>query len=262
MSVTGSPPTRHESGDSTSAKGYLFGDYTFRTPMRLNEFFTDFNTYEAGDWTVITSSSGTNALADYNGGALTVTADTGASDVQGLQLVKKSFAFTSGSQVWFAINLSITDALNPQFLAGLSNDFSALAPTDGVYFSKAAASRQLNLVIRASSTSTTLAVGTFANATAYTLGFYYDGKPTPTLAVFSTIGMTAPTAFSQPYFSGGNQEVISASSETGATNTLVNLPTPTTLLTAGMALKSGGATNGGIGIIDYFLASEEIVGRF
>ena len=262
MSTTGSPPVRFPSGSSTSPDSYVFGSYPFATPMRLNQYFNDFNTYAAGDWTV-TSAGGTSALADFNGGALVVTTQTSDADVQGNQLAKKSFAFTTGSQVWFSINFKLTTATTPAVMAGLSNTFAALTPTDGVYFSKAANSTTMNLVIRASSTSTTLAVGTMADATFYTFSYYYDGKPTPTLKVYSTIGYSgSPTAFSVPYFSGGNQEVISASSDPLATNSLANLPATTTLLTAGFAVKSSGGTLAGIATIDYFLASEEIIARF
>jgi hypothetical protein len=262
MSVTGSPPVRYTSGVSTSAVGYAFGNYTFPTPMRLNEYFNDFNTYAAGDWTVTAVGGGSSALADYNGGALVVTTGASTNDIQGNELVHKTFAFTTGSQVWFSIKVKLTNATNNAFMAGLSNTFAALAPTDGVYFSKAAASTTLNLVIRAASTSTTIAVGTMADATEYTFSYYFDGKPTPSLAIFSTIPYAgSPTAFSVPYFNGGNQEVASASSEAGATNTLVNLPTTTTLLTAGFALKAG-TTAVQVATIDYFLAAEEIIARF
>lgn len=263
MSTTGSPPVRFESGVSTSPVGYVFSAYPFRTPPRLNEFFTDFNTYNSGDWTVTASSSGTVALSDYNGGAITVTTATTNNDIEAIQLKNKSFAFTTGSQVWFSCNVTLTTATTPALMMGLGNSFTALTPTDGVYFSKAAGSTTMNLVIRAASTSTTLTVGTMADATAYTFSYYFNGAPTPTLRVYSTIGYSgSPTAFSVPYFSGGNQEVISASSDPAATNSLVNLPTPTTLLTAGFALKASGGTLAGIGLIDYFLAAEEIIGRF
>ena len=263
MSVTGSPPVRYPSGSSTSPVGYAFGNYSFRTPMRLNEFFTDFNTYNSGDWTVTAGSSGTVALTDFNGGAIVVTTATSAADVEAIQLKNKSFAFTTGSQVWFSCNFKLTTATTPALMFGLANSFTTLAPTDGVYFSKVAGSTTLNLIIQASSTSTTIAVGTMADATQYTFSYWYDGNPTARLAIFSTIPYAgAPTAFSVPYFSGGNQEVASASAETGATNSLVNLPTPSTLLTAGFALKSSGGTLAGIGTIDYFLASEEIIARF
>jgi hypothetical protein len=262
MSVTGSPPTRFTSGSSTSPQNYAFGNYTFRTPMRLNEYFTDFNTYAAGDWTVTSSSSGTSALADFNGGALVVTTATSAADIQGNQLAKKSFAFTTGSQVWFSMNVKLTTSTTPALMFGLANSFATLAPTDGVYFSKVAGSQTMNLIINASSTPTTLAIGTMADATFYTFSYYFDGKPTPTLYAFSTIGLSTPTAFAQPYYNGGSQVPISASSDPAATNSLVNLPVPTTLLTAGFAVKSSGGTLAGIATIDYFLASEEIIARF
>jgi hypothetical protein len=231
--------------------------------MRLNEYFNDFNTYAAGDWTVTSSSSGTSALTDFNGGALVVTTATSAADIQGNQLAKKSFAFTTGSQVWFSINFKLTTALTPAFMAGLANSFATLAPTDGVYFSKAASSTTMNLLITSGSTSTTIPVGTMADATFYTFSFYLTGAPTNTLRIYSTIPYAgSPTAFGQPYFNGGNQEVASASNDGINTNPLTNLPPTTTLLTAGFAVKSSGGTLAGIATIDYMLASEEIIARF
>jgi hypothetical protein len=264
MSVTGSPPARFPSGTSTSPIGYLFGNYPFRTPFRLNEFYTDFNTYNASDWTVTAGSSGTAALIDANGGALALTTALTNNDIQGIQLVKKSFAFTANSQVWFSINVSLTHATEPAFMAGLGSSFTALTPTDGVYFSKAAGSATLNCVIRAASTSTTLTVGTMVDATNYTFGYYYDGKPLPTLSVFSTIPYAGSnTALAPTYFTGGEAIVATASSVPGATNTLANLPPGTTLLTAGASVKAGAAaTYTGLAVIGFFLASEEIVARF
>lgn len=263
MSVTGSPPVRFPSGMSTSAKDYVFGNYPTRTPMRLNEYFNDFNTYGAGDWTVTAVGGGTSALAttSCNGGKLLLSTGGANNDIQGNELTTKGFAFTTGSQVWYSINVSLSEVTTAAFMAGLSNTFAALGPTDGVYFSKPTAAATLNAIIRASSTSTTIALGTMVADTAYTLSFYYDGKPTPTLYFYTTIGMSTPTAFSVPYFSGGNQVIASASSETGATNALTNIPVAATLLTAGFALK---ATTAAVktGTVDYMLASEEIVARF
>src|SRR6266576_815825 len=136
MSVTGSPPLRYPSGGSTSPDHYALGNYTFRTPMRLNEYFSDFNTYAAGDWTVTAVGGGSSALSDANGGKLVVTSGASLNDIQGNQLTKKTFAFTTGSQVWFSINVALTNATNGAFMAGLGNTFAALTPTDGVYFSK------------------------------------------------------------------------------------------------------------------------------
>ncbi len=261
MSVTGSPPVRYPSGFSSSAPGFAMGNYPHMTPPRINEYFNDFNTYAAGDWTVTAVGGGTSALSDANGGKLVVTSGASLNDIQGNQLTKKTFAFTTGSQVWFSINVSIADATNSAFMAGLGSSFTALTPTDGVYFSKAAASAVMTAVVRASSTSTTMTVGTMVDATAYTFSFYYDGLPTPSLYFFSTIGATAPTSQSVPYFTGGNTVNALASSVTGSTNSLANIPPTTTLLTAGFALKAG-TTAAQVGTIDYFLAGEEIVNRF
>ena len=260
MSTTGSPPVRFPAGTSNSAPNYVFGNYPKSTPPRLNEYFNDFNTYAAGDWTVTATGGGTTALTTGNGGNLLLSTAGANNDVQGNELTQPTFAFTTGSQVWFSINVAIGGSVTTSaFMAGLSNTFATLAPTDGVYFSKPTGAATLNAIIRASSTSTTIALGTMVAATAYTLSFYYDGRATPTLYFYTTIGMSAPTAYSAPYFSGGNQVIASASSDPAATNALTNLPTAA--LTAGLAIK---ATTAAVrtATVDYILAAEEIIGRF
>ena len=261
MSVTGSPPVRYPSGFSSSAPGFALGNYPHMTPPRLNEYFNDFNTYAAGDWTVTAVGGGTSALTAANGGKLLLTSGASLADIQGNELTTTTFAFTTGSQVWFSINVALGHASNSAFMAGLSNTFAALAPTDGVYFSKPSGAATMNAIVRAGSTSTTMTVGTVVAATAYTFSFYYDGLPTPSLYFFSTIGATAPTSQSVPYYTGGNSVAALASSVAGSTNSLANIPTTTTLLTAGFACKAG-TTVAQTATIDYFLAGEEVVNRF
>ena len=271
MSQTGSPPTRLSSGVSTSATEFLFGNLPQPTPARINLYHNDFNTYAAGDWTVTTGGTGTSALIDGNGGLLAVTTSTLITDIQANQLVKKSYAFTANSQFWFGINFKINHASNTAMMAGVSNTFAALAPTDGVYFSKPAGAATMNLVIRAGSTSTTLTVGTVVADTYYSMGFYYDGKASPTLYGFSTIpylngtapfGATGNTAFGTPYFSGGNQYTPAAGAESQAGTTLANLPTASTNLTMGWAFQAGATGATGIGTIDWVTCANEIVARF
>lgn len=265
MPVVTAPATRETSGVSTSAPTYLFNNYPFPTPPRLMQVWDDFYRYLASDWTV-TGTTGTAAQADGVGGLLVLTTDAATNDVEGIQTVKKSFGFQTGCQMWFAINVKLTNATNNAFMAGVSNTFAALAPTDGVYFSKAAASTTLTAVIRASSTSTTLTLAsgtsTMADATAYTLGFWYNGKDR--LNFYTTIGLAA-NGFNAPgngagYYSGGSQIAASASSEAGSTYSLANLPATSTTLVAGAAIKAG-TTVAQVATIDYFLASQEIVGR-
>ena len=260
MSITNTPPVRFPSGVSTVPPAWAFANYPFPQPNRINQLFTDFDTYNSGDWTATTTNSGTIALIDQNGGAVTLTSGATSGNVCGLEAVKKCFAFGAGAQVWYSINVSFVDATLPTFMAGLSNTFVAVGPTDGVYFSKAASSTTMNLIIRASSTSTTIAVGTVANATAYSFSFYYNPyssqAPGGKLWIYSTIGLTAPTA---NYYPGGNQAIASAYS--GGTNTLTNLPASTVLLTPGFAIAASSSAAKAM-TVDYMLAGEEILTRF
>lgn len=256
---TGSPPQRSQAGISTSPPGYMFGDYPGPTPFRIHEVFSDFDRYLASDWTVTTTNAGTSALAAGNGGFLLQTTAATGTDLQSNQTPIADFAVVPGARMWFSMNINLNDASAQLFQAGFANSFAALAPTDGIYFSKAAASTTLNLILAKSSTVTTLAVGTLAAATAYTIGFYYDGKPTPNLYVYFTGGYTTgPTAFSQPYYTGGSQVTVSASADGLNPNPLTNLPLAATNLVAGFAIKASAAaakTN----TIDYFYAGNEIL---
>ncbi len=260
MSTTGSPPVRFPSGVSTSPAGWAFGNLPRYTPPRLYEYFNDFSTYAAGDWLVTATGGGTSALTTGNGGFLLASTAGGDNDVQGNELAEPSFLVTSGSQMWFSINVAIGGSITTSaFMAGMGTSFATLAPTAGIYFSKPTAAGTLNAIIRNASTSTTIALGTMVAATAYTLSWYYDGKPTPTVYFFTTIGYSTPTAFSVPYYSGGNQIIASASSDPAATNSLANIPT--VAMTAGFAVK---ATTAAVrtATVDYMYAGEEIIARY
>ena len=268
MSQTGSPPSRLQAGVSTSAPTFLFGNCPHPTNARTNLYFNDFNTYAAGDWTVTTGGTGTSALIDANGGQIAITTDAASADIQANQLVKKTFAFTANSQFWFGINFKLSHATNSAFMAGVSNTFAALGPTDGVYISKVAGSAVTNLIVRAgSSTSATLLLGTLVADTFYSMGFYYNGSATPTLYTYSTIpylngtapgGATGNTAFGPNYFSGGSQQGAAAGPGSQA-QTALTLPTAN--LTAGWAIKAN-TTVAQVATIDWFHAESEIVARF
>src|SRR5437762_2620186 len=107
MPVVTAPASRFTSGNSTSAPAYAFNNYPFPTPMRLNEYFNDFNTYLASDWLVTAVGGGTSALTAGNGGKLLATTGASSADIQGNELTTKGFAFTTGSQVWFSINIQV-----------------------------------------------------------------------------------------------------------------------------------------------------------
>ncbi len=260
-----SPPVRYPSGVATSPPGFLFGNLGIPTPAYYYQYFNDFSTYAAGDWTVTTGGTGTSALTDALGGKIIQTTSTVAADFQANQLTKKSFAFETGADVGFGINFALsaggsTGATGPAFVAGLGDTFAggATGPTvGGVWFKKAAGSTTLNLLITASSTTTTIAVGTLAAATAYTVGYYYSGSaPVPTLYVFSTVPY-ADSSVTKPqvYAPGGNQLIATAYS--GGTNTLANLPATSTLMTMGFGIATG-TTAAQTNTVDYVFAGQSV----
>jgi hypothetical protein len=235
----------------------LFGSYPRPTPPAVHEFYSDFDTYLASQW-IVTTATGTSALAAGNGGFLLQTTSAGATDIQANELSVKSFNLITGARAWFAINVNLDSATLSLFQAGWANTFATMAPTDGIYFEKPSGAAVLNLILNKGGTKTTLLVGTVAAATAYTLGWYYDGSATPTLYAYATIGLTIPTSQGQPYWAGGNQRIISASADGSNANPLTNLPLAATGLTAGFGIKNSTAvarTN----TVDYFLTANEIV---
>ena len=265
MPVVIAPATRETSGVSTSARTWAFANFPFPTPPRLNLYFNDFQTYDSTDFTV-TGTSGSVGMTDGNGGLLAVGTSGATNDIEGFQLKNKCYSFTTGSQVWFSCNLAVgaTPTLGT-LTFGLANSLTspgATVPTDGVYFNKAAGSASLTVNLANASAYTQVTVGTLAANTYYTFSYYYNGKDA--LHVYSTIGQTTANGYITPgngsgYYSGGNYVACSFGADYA--NAITNLPATSTNLTAGLAYKaSTGATC--TATVDYFLAAEEIVGRF
>ena len=189
-----STPTRFPGGSNTSVNdpNVLWHTYPWRLPADIYEYTNDFSTYEAGDWTVTSNNSGATALAAGNGGLLTQTTGTTSTNYQANELVTTSFYFTAADRHWFWINFKLSDILHTLFLAGWVDTLSGpMAPGSGVYFSKTDASATLNLILNNAGTKTTIAVGTIAAATTYTVGWYYNGATTPTLRVCPVLRLAA-----------------------------------------------------------------------
>lgn len=175
-----SAPSRFPNGISTDTVTQPLGNYPFPNPVEVYEVFHDFQQYVAADWTVTnTTSHGTVALTAGAGGIISLAggASSVTSDIVNIQDNPLDINFSTSQQVWFHTKIKKTTALNDQILVGITSDASALAPTDGIYFNKAAASAAIDFVVRKSSTSTTqAAVATLADNTYIQLSFYYNGK--------------------------------------------------------------------------------------
>jgi hypothetical protein len=243
--------SRLPNGISTAVPGSLFSDYQWPGPADLYEYKNDFSTYAAGDWTVTSTNSGTSALADGEGGLLVQTTGATSTNYQANQLTKKSFYFKTGYRHWFWINFNLSDTAHTLLLAGLVDTLAGpMTPASGVYFSKTDASTTLNLIMNSASTTTTTAVGTIAAATNYTVGWYYDGKSTPSLYVFSSIGLTSPTLYehSIQYNGGGLAAVITD---------MTNLPAATVGHTLGFGITTG-ASAAHTNTVDYVGAASQV----
>jgi hypothetical protein len=173
-------PTRFPAGVSTQKVNQTLGMFGQPDPTDPIVDFHDFQQYVAADWTVTNTTThatvgltaGAGGLISLAGGASSVTNDIAAIISNPLD-----FNFTSGQQVWFYTGFKVTTVANDQIQLGITAANSALTPSDGIYFNKAAGASTIDFVVRKSSTSTTQsAVATLVNATFVRLGFYYNGK--------------------------------------------------------------------------------------
>ena len=164
---------------------FMFGQYT--------EWGEDFDRYRAGDWTDTIVGTGTVALVNAENGALQLTTSATAGDSVFLDKVGECFKFTSGQKLWFSGRFQVSDATATELVFGLQiTDTTPTAVSNGVYFHKAAGSAALDLVqVSAASgtTTTTSGILSLANATYYTVRFYYDGASTIYYQVLDATGV-------------------------------------------------------------------------
>lgn len=178
-------PSRFLNGISTAAVNTNLGNFPLPDPTEACVAFYDFNQYVAGDWTVTnTTSHATIGLVAASatvpaGGVIGLVggASSASTDVAAIQANPANMYFASGTPVWFYGHLKLDVAANNQVIFGIASSLATAAPTDGIYFSKAAAAATVDFVVRKSSTSTTqTTVATLSDATSVELGFYYNGK--------------------------------------------------------------------------------------
>jgi hypothetical protein len=169
--------TNFPSGVSTAGLGSVLETFVLPDPTSVHLYFNDFDTFTAGQWTVTETQAGaTQAIINGDGGILSLVNSAASADLNAIQLVNETFAITAGKQAWFKCRFSLSSATNAAAVIGLQiTDTTPLAASDGVWFSKAAASTTLNMIVEKSSALTTTAVGTMADGTYVDAGFYYDG---------------------------------------------------------------------------------------
>lgn len=173
--------TRFPYGLTNVGETDLFADMVQPDPTLFHEYWNDFDTYAAGDWTVTETQAGaTQALTAGDGGLLLLTNSAADDDLVALQKSPAAFTFTAGKKTFFRCRFKVSDATQSDVVIGLQIvDATPLDVSDGIYFLKADGSTSFSFICRKNATtgSTSAAsVATLANDTFIELGFYYDGE--------------------------------------------------------------------------------------
>ncbi len=174
-------PTRFPSGVTNAAPGTPLGMLGTPDRTKFHEFWDDFDTYTAADWTVTETGTATQALTDADGGVLLITNSAADDDASFSQKVGESFLMEAGKPAWFTCRFQASDATQSDIQIGLIiTDTTPLDATDGIYFLKSDGAATISIVCRLNATtgSTTATVGTLTAATMTQLSWYYDGKST------------------------------------------------------------------------------------
>lgn len=224
-------PRRFTSGVTNVAGSTNTGMLIMPDPTKIHVYFNDFDEYVAGDWTITASGASTAALTDADGGRLLLTHVATTDDNTHFMNKKgESFTMVSGKKAWFKCLFRHSDATQSDIVVGLQiTDTTPLAVSDGIYFQKDDGDTNIDFYVTKDSVSSSLTgIGTLANATDITLGWYYDGD-------------------SKVYAYINDVEVGSL----GVTNL------PTTELTVSIATQTGDALGTKTMTIDYIFAAKE-----
>lgn len=198
-------PVRFPFGVTTAAKDSFLGQYGLPSPLAHHEYFDDFNSFTAAEWTITrVGTTPTEAIADGAFGLLRISTVASAASSSFLQKLGASFVLAAGKKAWFGTRLQVSVAADVAFAVGLQSvDTTPLDVTDGIYFLKAGAATTVDLVCRKDATTgstSKTAVATVADATNLALAWYYDGVRTIKIFVnganTANLDLTAaPTAF-------------------------------------------------------------------
>jgi len=242
-------PTRFKNGVTNNGINTPTGNMPVPDRNNLCIYQNDFLQYTAGDWTVVAGGAGSSTALSTTiaGGALALT--WGTSGTQSNTLTGGAFAFNpatssgNGLQFWFEAGLVLpADTSAPNYVIGAIKG-APTAPSDGVYFTKAAAGTAWQIVIKAAAASTTTVTlpspAVAVNSARTSIGFYYDGRGNPTMYV---------------YYGG---ICVGSFGANGTLGTLANLPLGTILLNPTMAIgTAAGPLN-----VDYLTCACEIPAR-
>lgn len=170
-------PTRFANGVTNVTKSNVLGQFKSIDPTLNHQFFDDFDTYNASDWTVTEVGTATQALTDEDGGVLLITNSATDDDSSFSQKVGESFLMQSGKKAFFKARFKISDATQSDAIIGLQiTDTTPLDVTDGIFFRKDDGDANLDFIVEKDDTATTVeAITTLSDDTYITVAFFYNG---------------------------------------------------------------------------------------
>jgi len=174
--------TRTPTGTTNAAPWQTMANCGSQDPTWVHEYFNDFNTYLASDWTVTVVGSGTSAVTPFDGGALLSTTSGASGDSLYYQLAAAGFklgsAVTPPKDTFFKFSGVLSDVVASTFYAGfIITSATPLAATDGLYIYKANGSSALSLVSKIAGVTTTAPFPTLCAplaATQFEVGIHVD----------------------------------------------------------------------------------------
>ena len=244
-----SAPTRLTSGFTQAASFQPLGNIGIPDPFFYATFEDDFIPYVAGYYTVTASGGAVAAYGTLPNGRVSFTTAATAASFPEIQLATANFQYVAGKKLAFLTRIQLTNVTTQTLVAGLitSGNVDPTTITNGIYFSKAAASTNLVLnVVNASTVigSTTI-TGALTNATDIDLGFMVDRLGN----IKAFVGSNLEGFKRQNTAILGPNTSISAASLTGAI--------PTTAIAPTLAMGNGTTAAVIAGYADFLFAAQE-----
>lgn len=183
--MTNISTTNIPSGITNAALDTVMQSYGAPDPTVFHTYFNDFDVYTASDWTNTATGVVTNSIlasGAVDGGILSMVNSAANNDLNSLQLKAATFGLIAGNKWWIKARFSVDSATNAALILGLiQTTTTPLTVTNGVYFSKAAASTSLVANVTKASVTSSLNIGTLSNLAYVNVGLHYNGDSTITV---------------------------------------------------------------------------------
>ena len=167
--------TNFENGVNNRNAAALFGSMAQLDPTRFHNYMEDFDEFIAAQWTAVSTGSTAQVAAD--GGVLRLITGAVATNEESLIKLPDNFDITQPRPTYFRAKIEVDEATECNINVGLA-DSAALAPNNCIQFRKDTADLDLDVLLRSGSADidVALAAAAIADATSFTVEFYWDGQ--------------------------------------------------------------------------------------